>query len=91
MSHIPSCSERSKMTLKPQPLQCYHYLDTEVTEEMEVDLLVTPKANSTMTTSPTTQPESPTPQVACRSTSKALPLGLNFSKAVTAGMPLHMS
>ena len=79
------------MTLKPQPLQCYHHPDAEVMEEMEVDLLITPKANSTTTTSPTTQPESPTPQVAHRSTSKALPLGLNFLKAVTAGTPLHMS
>ena len=91
MSHIPSRSERSKMTLKPQPLQRYHHPDAEVTEEMEVDMLVTPKANSTATTSPTTRPESPTPLVARGSTSKALPSGLNFSKAVTAGTLLSVS
>ena len=91
MSQIPSHSEKSKMMLRPQPPQRYHYPDAEVVEEMEVDSLITPKANSTTVTSPITQPELPTPQVACGRTVKALPSGLNFSKAVTAGMLLTMS
>jgi hypothetical protein len=85
MFQISSRSERSKATLKPQPAQRYHHPNAEVADEMEVDSLVTPKATSTANNTPATQPESPTPQPTVGGTSKALPLGLNFSRAVTAG------
>lgn len=85
MSHIPSNSEKSKVALKPQPAQRYQLLDVEQADEMEVDSLVTPKATTTADNPPTTQPESPTPQSTVGAVTKALPPGLNFSKAVTAG------
>ncbi|KIM41161.1 hypothetical protein M413DRAFT_11333 [Hebeloma cylindrosporum] len=85
MFHISSRSEKSKATLKPQPAQRYHNPNAELAEEMEVDSLVTPKATATASNPSTTQPESPTSQPTVGGTSKALPPGLNFSKAVTAG------
>jgi len=87
MFHIPSRSERSKATLKPQPAQRYHHPDADHTDEMEVDALTTPKAipASVANGAPAIQPESPTPQSAPGDISKALPVGLNFSKAVTTG------
>ena len=86
MFHISSRSEKSRATLKPQPAQRYQLLDVEQADEMEVDSLVTPKATATANNLSITQPESPTPQSTIGGTSKALPPGLNFSKAVTAGM-----
>ena len=93
MFHIPSCSERSKVTLKPQPAQRYHHPDADHADEMEVDALTTPKAISALVvnSAPATQPESPTPQSAPGDIGKALPVGLNFSKAVTTGMLYSLS
>ena len=85
MFQISLCSERSKVTLKPQPAQCYHHPNAEVVDEMEVNSLVTPKATSTANNPPATQPKSPASQPTVGGTSKALPPGLNFSRAVTAG------
>ena len=93
MFHIPSRSERSKATLKLQPAQRYHHPDADHADEMEVDALTTPKAisASVANSAPATQPESPTPQSAPGDISKALPVGLNFSKAVTTGMLYSLS
>ena len=84
-----SRSEKSKAALKPQPAQRYHHPDADHTDEMEVDSLVTPKANHAPATNatPATQPVSPTPQPTSGSVSKALPLGLSFSKVVATSMP----
>ena len=72
----PSRSEKSKAALKPQPTQRFRLLDVEYTDDMEVDTHVTTLA---------TQPAPPTPQPTPGSVAKALPPGLNFSKAVTDG------
>ena len=85
-----SRSEKSKAALKPQPAQRYHHPNADHadhTDEMEVDSLITPKANhaSVANTTLATQPVSPTPQPASGSVSKALPLGLSFSKVVATG------
>lgn len=82
-----SRSERTKVTPKPQPAQRYHHPNADHADEMEVDDLVTPKASPAPTTNliPATQPDSPTAQPASGGVSKALPLGLSFSRVVTAG------
>ena len=74
-------------------MQRYHHPDADRGEEMEVDNLVTPKSKPTAaaSTAPPAQPMSPTPQAKSGSTSKALPPGLNFAKAVAAGMPYPLS
>lgn len=86
MFHIPSRSEKSKAALKPQPTLRYHHPDADHADEMEVDTLISPNANPAPNAL-ATQPASPTVQPTPGGTSKALPSGLNFAKAIATGMP----